>query len=482
MCIPHLSSVKPPGLFRLFGLLLGFSVALYAWLARYAHPVADDFCYAAKSRGMGLWDWSRTEWLYWNGRYASNLLMVHGPLSWSADFLPGYRAVPLILLCLTFLGLWFLLRRIAGPALGIRKQWMAALLILLLYLNLMPDLGEGFYWYTGASTYQLGSILLLFHMGLLWGKPYTGPAGAVVGLLNLLLAFATTGMDEIHMLLMLGLHLVHLGWCIRSGKGVASACLLLTVVGAGAVLMASAPGNAVRAGLFAGTHRLGWSLGMSGLQALRFVGQWAISPAFLATGLLYVPLHRHLRDTIPTYARALRLPAWAVLPLPFLLVMATTFPAYWSTGLLGQHRTVNVACLLCLPVFFLALGIAVERGPLRRWAGMSWNSRHMQAALVLLLLAFHLTGNGLAVQADLWNGRAAEYHRVLQGREETMRAAANDPRSRLLLEPLARPPRSLTSYEEHGPLRDWMLHCEARYFGVAESQVEMRRPMDRTVE
>ncbi|MBK9060272.1 MAG: hypothetical protein IPL81_10495 [Flavobacteriales bacterium] len=120
---------------------------------------------------------------------------------------------------------------------------------------------------------------------------------------------------------------------------------MLATVAGGAVLMYFAPGNAVRGGMFADTHLLWRSLGMSALQAVRFIGTWVLSPALLAFSVLYIPVHRYLLEHVPAMKNVRRLSRWIIALLPFSLVMASTFPAYWGTGLLGQHRTVNVACL-----------------------------------------------------------------------------------------------------------------------------------------
>ncbi|MCC6839888.1 MAG: hypothetical protein IT230_06995 [Flavobacteriales bacterium] len=461
-------------LWRSFCLLLVASVTSYLWLGGYAHPVADDYCYAAKSRGMGLWEWSFSEWLTWNGRYASNLLMIHGPLTWWSDPLIGYRLMPPLLLGLTFLSMWFLLRRASRRALSTAQELLGALVFLLLYLVLMPDLGEGFYWYTGAVTYQLGSILLLVHLGLLahgQGRPLPRMAAM---LLNLLLAFVITGMNEIHMVLMLCLHTVLTVWQLGKKKPVAPALLFLSASLAGALLMYLAPGNAVRASMFADTHRLGYSLGMSLLQAVRFTGTWLLSPALLAFGVLYIPIHKTLRERIPGYVALLQLPPWAAVLLPFLLVGATTFPAYWNTGLLGQHRTVNVACLFFIPLFFLNVAIWLERGVLQPTAAWDPTRTQLGLAMALALTALHLTGNGIAVHADLLGGRAGAYDRVMTQRENQLRASAANPEAMVLFTPQTQPPRSLPSYEGQYLLREWMMHCQARFFGAAEHQVRLK--------
>ncbi len=92
------------------------------------------------------------------------------------------------------------------------------------------------------------------------------------------------------------------------------------------------------------------------------------------------------------------------------------------------------------------------------------------------LIALQATRNELEVHKDLWGGRAAAYDRELARREAQIRAAASDPAMQVALVRLVDPPHTLPSYEEHGVLRSWMLHCEARFFGAHEDQVEMIDP------
>lgn len=460
---------------RFLGALLLFTLLKYLWLAGYAHPVADDFCYAAKARGTALWDWSRSEWLNWNGRYASNLLMARGPLVLSTDFLPGYRLVPILLIGFTFLACWWFLRRLTRHRATTAQECLGALVFLALYLNLMPDIGEGFYWYTGAMTYQLGSILLLVHLGLLLGRADVGSWWRLP--LNVVLAAVIVGMDEIHMVLMVALHI---GLVLRSvrhgGSRIGANATLLAVVMAGASLMYLAPGNAVRGAMFADTHQFFRSLTMSALQAVRFIGLWVLSPALLALSVLYIPVHRWLKEHVHGMQAWSRISPWIAGALPFVLVMASTFPAYWSTGLLGQHRTINVACLFFIPLWFLNLSLWLERRPLRRWANMRPPSRTLAMTMLLAVLGLELTRNGSSAYVDLFGGRASNYDHVLRDRENRVRDAANDPGTSVHFTPLVQAPLTLPSYEEHGPLRDWMVHCEARYFGAKEQQVETASP------
>lgn len=98
----------------------------------------------------------------------------------------------------------------------------------------------------------------------------------------------------------------------------------------------------------------------------------------------------------------------------------------------------------------------------------------MGLAMVLTVLALNLTRNGLAANADILSGRVATFDKVMLQREAEVRAAAGDPTATVTFIRLVDPPMTLSTYEVLGPLRDWMMHCEARFFGAEDGQVEMK--------
>ncbi|MBS1582107.1 MAG: hypothetical protein JST66_07920 [Bacteroidetes bacterium] len=463
------------GVHRLFLVLLVLSLAKYAYLARFAHPGADDFCYAAKSRDVPLLAWSVGEYHDWNGRYASNLLMARGPLTWSLDFLPGYRLVAIGLLVFTWAAAWALLRACTRDTLTPGRQAAVAAVFLGLFLHHLPDLAEGFYWYTGAITYQLGNILLLLYLAghATLGGRYRERPWATLGLA--LLAVVLAGMDEVHMLLLAGGHAVAFGLAYaRTRRADRSLLLFLALAVACGIVVAAAPGNAVRGALHAHTHQLGRSLGLSLLQTGRFVLIWMLSPVLLVLSLLYIPFHRQLRDTLPFLRPAL--PPWAISGLLVLLVFACVFPAYWSTGVLGQYRTLNVACFLFLLGWWIHLSAWLEHPWGQRLQAVRFSP--VVAVLLLSIAAadLELSRNGLRAWADLANGRAQRADAALRLREADLRQAAASPRTVVIMAPLADPPKTLFTLEEHGPESRWMSTCTARYFGMDDDRVRMAPP------
>jgi hypothetical protein len=81
---------------------------------------------------------------------------------------------------------------------------------------------------------------------------------------------------------------------------------------------------------------------------------------------------------------------------------------YWTTGMLGQHRTVNVACLFFLPCWALFLLSLRGRKPVRSSFGPP-----IQVLMLLLLVALSCGGNGGRVIDDFVSGSARSNNEVL---------------------------------------------------------------------
>jgi hypothetical protein len=306
-----------------------------------------------------------------------------------------------------------------------------------LFMHATPDIGEAFYWYTGAVTYQLAGILLLIHLALLadlWkGRP---PVWRVP--ITLCTALVLQGFNEVAMLLLV---LLHTGIVVahpRMARRIPGwAWLLLGAAVLGAILVASAPGNAVREAHFPLRHRLGPSLGMSMLQTARFLLVWASSPVVAGCALLALA-HRERLAPLATLLQRHRI---TLLTLPPVIIMACVFPAYWSTGVLGQYRTLNMACLLVLPMLvLLPLAWSDLRllGPVLRALTRAW---WRFLAVVLVMAGLFVDRNGERARDDLFGGHAAAADRQLWARYALLRTCTGH--EGMALPPLTDPPRSI---------------------------------------
>ena len=426
-----------------FAVLLLLILCLHAYLGRYAHPMADDFSYALKDASNGAWNAAVWEYMHWNGRYASNFLVLFGPLRWGFEAIHLYRMVPAFLLLLTAIGAYAFLRALLAPGLSRQHAAICAIVWTALFAHLMPDMPEGFYWYTGAVTYQLPNALCLFAVALLIRGIRNNTLWVMVAIASLLVFII--GCNEVIMLLVVVATFLVGAWSLRRNLRWSAASLVLTVlIVCCALVVILAPGNEGRGSLFPDRHRLLPSLGMSVLQTARFSMEWMACPALLLLSAIWWMNHRHLAERSPLVGNGFGLPAWKSLPALFGIVFLCVFPAYWSTGILGQHRTANVACFFFLPLWFMNLSVFAARfgGTVLRLHDT--DRRRVTGALLLLVaLDLSFTGNSGDAIIDLTTGRAERADEQLWERYDLLREAARSPQRIATIPFIADRPRSL---------------------------------------
>jgi hypothetical protein len=460
-----------------FALFLSLILCLHAYLGRYAHPMADDFSYALKDGSHGAWQAAAWEYAHWNGRYASNFLVLFGPLRWGFDAINLYRIVPALLLALTCMGAFAFLRALLGPELTSAQAIMSALAWTALYTHLMPDMPEGFYWYTGSVTYQLPCALTLIAAALLMRAARDRSRWPAV--LAIPLLFFITGCNEVIMLLLVvASGVVIARWVAWRGRTSVILVIAVPVIILGACLVILAPGNEGRSAFFPDRHQFLPSLSMSALQTARFPLEWISCPVLLLLSMVWWMNHRHLAQRFPLIGTGFGLEPWKSIPALFAVVFLCVFPAYWSTGILGQHRTANVACFFFVPLWFVNISVFAARfgGTVMRLHDT--DRRRVTVALLLLVaLDFGFTGNSGKAIKDLSTGRAERTDEQLWKRYDLLREAASSPQRIAIIPFIADRPRSLYVLD----LRDrrFLVNQDyAAWFGLKEVRPLIRVQSD----
>ena len=454
----------------LFGILCSALLILHAYLGRFAHPMADDFFYALRDNSNGVWQAAAHEYTHWNGRYASNFLMLIGPMRLGFEGIDLYRAVPAALLALSVGAAFFFLRSAAGTTLKPHEALIAALVWAVLFAHLMPDMPEGIYWYTGSVTYQLPAALTLIAIGLLIRAKRSGAAWATAIALPLL--FFITGCNETIMCLLVvaAACTVSRSLIFRKRAGRLAWAAFITIA-IGAVLVFIAPGNGGRETLYPDNHRLLQSLGMSALQTARFSLTWMSCPALLLLSIIWWMNHRHLSERFPLIASGFGLFPWMSVSALFGVVFLCVFPPYWSTGLLGQHRTLNTACFFFLPLWFVNLSVFAARfgGTVVRLHDT--DRRRATAALLLLVaLDFGFTGNSGNAIDDLVTGRAQRSNEQLWHRYRLLRWADRASQDTASVPLIQDPPKSLYVLDLREPA--FLVNTDyAAWFGLKEVRI-----------
>jgi hypothetical protein len=385
----------------------------YFLLTFYIHPVADDFD-AALRGGVNFWENQVRYYMEWNGRYSANLFVFFTYLFVKVPLL--YRLFPAVLIISIILVVYSLIQNVYGS--NLQKGWkgVLSLLIVFLFLNGMPSQAEGLYWFTGSVTYIFPFIILVLYLNLtiqyfrskIWINRICH-----TGIIFVLLIFLC-GFNEVLTLLILVLHFLFAILSIRSKYEKKNFAILLFALSLiGMIIVATAPGNAIRSANFPGRHLFVHSSLYSLMQTIRFTTVWVLTPAFWLTSLLYLPLARQFQ-----FANARIHPLISTFVL-LLIVFCAAFPAYWSTGILGQHRTINAAYFLFLLYWFLNLHLIVKFIP-ESFFEILRTRIFITLSGTLLVFAFFITGNSRTSWSDLFSGRAKQFDAELTAREEKL--------------------------------------------------------------
>ena len=185
-------------------LAVGIVLVTLIGLSMFAYPSADDFCYAAKTKQLGIWGAGSFWYRHGSGRYTPTLALS---AYWRyGDILRTYHFAPMIILVLTWMGFSSLSASIVRGESRCLPSWLFGAVWTLLFVAGIPDPAQTLYWVTGSFTYQLGNILVVFLIAMLIRRETAADSRRfrpVVFLISLLLVVGAVGANEISLLLTL---------------------------------------------------------------------------------------------------------------------------------------------------------------------------------------------------------------------------------------------------------------------------------------
>jgi hypothetical protein len=361
------------------------------------------------------------EYQLWNGRYTSNVFVLKNPLVFRDSWWIMYRLALVGISLFTLFSFYVFFANFLKNNATKKQLLLVSLLAYVLNLFQMPILSEGTYWYTGVVTYQLANCFTLFYLiGLHRFLIYNSKISTVFLFCILFTAcILIAGFNEVIMLLFLVFHFVlafiyyvrkQLMWKWVVGLFIASII--------GFCFVYFAPGNKVREAYFVGeSHRFIHSLTFTFLQTLRFGFSWISSGVLILLSLVYLPISARLSLHIPLFQHNFYLNKWVTLFALFGVLFLAIFPAYWSTGMMGQHRTVNTAYFYFILLWFVNLTV---------WSKTSFFSkiqvpnRLQRYALIVSLLLLVGSSNTFSAWKDLVSGDASAFNSELLHRYQLL--------------------------------------------------------------
>ncbi len=458
---------------KIFILLLPLALIPYLLICFFNNPNADDFVYGFISQKQDLFSGWLEQYLTWSGRYTSNFFVLSGPLKWDSFTL--YKFIPWILILLMWLSIDFLLRSLLNKVLEKREIQLSSILLVLLFMYNMPIISEGLYWYTGAVTYLLGCIFVTYYITLLY-RFYHNQCVFKSKLLHVLILTPVLifcmGFNEVLMFLLVGFNMtVFMIVQIFKLKHYRYTILLVMITILGSSLVLMAPGNAVRENQFSQSHQFWYSLGFSLAQTGRFFVMFVLSPPLWIMSFAWVFIHRKLVIKVPLFQKKFYLHRYISLLLLPLTIFICVFPAYWATGILGQHRTLNVAYWFFIFIWFLNLSVWFSHWGKRISSIQIPKQRTVVLLFVLTFGCFLFVKNGFYCSMDLITGRAKNFDFEMKNRYTLM----NSTNDTIEFIPIKSVPKTISYYEVTDNPSSWLNVCWISYFGKEGEAVVVKK-------
>lgn len=444
-------------------------------IAFFAHPMADDYCYASKALRMGSWfDAVLDEYDTWGGRYSATALMSIFALN--ADMTRDYWLIPVLLILTTALSFYVFfssLHHIAGD----KKDWLAwSVLSFCLYIATTPALSETVYWMAGGITYTMGYGFFLVSLGLLVRLTFSRTSGFIFILYSFLVlgsSFLVPGLNEVAAILQILAFAVGAIACFTKSSPGRYVWLTALIIGVtGLYLSIGAPGNDLRLAQLQGGVR--W--------VTPFYGLYRGAGAIIATGVamylltanrLISPLTQRLSNALSQSVAKLSRTERSLLLLCMVgFFSAVYMPGYWADGGSPPDRTKIILFILPQILWIPAIGLIMTFTGLRK-IRIPWVSdhRHIDTAFAVLIFFFIAGSHNIRhiLNDNVW--RAKRYDLQLEERYSQIEDARRQGERNLIVAPLTSVPESMFFGDILADPDHWRNVCYKWYFGLNSIQL-----------
>ena len=461
-------------LYVLLFLLLIVAIIPFFLLVFFAHPGADDFCYANAFRTGGFWGSIIGEYMAWKGRYFGIFVTVF--YHQSGDLIANYKYPLFLFLTFLFIAFYYFVRSAFEENGPFIRTLYCAFTLGVFYVVSMPIVSASLYWVDGAFQYQVGSIFYLLAVASIYRLFRERESTTMPALLSVLFIFAAIGSTEIFMIslsTLVGLIFLYKVFIQKQNRIAWSIVLAVTI--ASTLLLVLAPGNAIRMALAPESSKQFWfSISRSIFHGGETLGSWFSQPLFWLLTMLFIPVALHL-----VYISRIRKNAsWIRLCLILALlsgqIWVSFFATWWAGAIHPPGRTLNSIYLVFLVGWFMLIleftaVLSKERKLVYIGSLFSAPIRLIMIIATFLSALLLVTKTHVADAYSDLAGPAMEYDQQMKDRYayiENEKSKAKDGNLSLSVKILEKPPRILVYSEISRDRKDWRNNCFARYFGL----------------
>lgn len=452
---------------RLFIVLLSLAFLPYIYLSFCNYPIGEDFGFAFQfQENKSFLTLLKNAYLTMNGRYVANIFMYASPIAFNSYL--GYQLYPIILLLLLVLGAIFFVSSTSLFS-GLKSNITGGLILSLLFINNLPIISEGLYWQTGSSIYMLGILSTLFFIGLMV-RNIKSKRDKLSNFLSYVLLFLTCGFNEVLTFCVVVLLSIASVFFYRNNLPKKKYVLSLFIMAAMfSLVMVLAPGNSSRESMYVGANNLTHTIGMSFLQVIRFTFSWVFSLPLIVCSILFYQIIKRKKNNTVWIKNRLYINRWVALLMLTLVVFMCVAPPYWFTGILGQHRTLNVAFFFFLLAWFLNIIVWFDFLKLiTKNVKLALRKKHLS---IFFLVGVFFTNNGYHSLQDIFSGDAKRFKKEMIARINDLEKAKHERPSELKLQPIGSQAKMLFVTDISKDPKFWTNQGYNQYFRLDSTKI-----------
>ena len=424
-------------------------------LSFYCWPSGDDYSYAFKGRESS--DFIKTvfnEWFVWNGRFTSNFLVIGNPISKGWFWL--YQLTPILLICSFIYTNYLLCKKVLEYS--FQKSIFISVLILIIYLILMPHLGEGIYWYSASVTYFIPTIIIPIYLITLY--KFSSHYSITTFFFLIIEQLILTGFNEIILLYLLILNLAIV--VLKRNKWFV---LLLVLQITFCLIVYFAPGNDVRSSQYPLKGNLYNTIIMGFSNTGRYFIEWVFSPIFLFSIILIHKIIPHKKIIKP-------LPIWVwVIALFTPLFIACALPV-WTTGIIGQQRTVNLSLYLTILICFL-FWISEKNTPIHQSIAFLSSKIKLFPLFLLFIFSCLCWKNERYALIDLYSGNAKSFNTQSENREKLIQSFKTLNDTIVKIPTIKNRPKTIFIYDIQSDCDNWQNGVYMQFYNLEKQNVKI---------
>lgn len=329
----------------LIALLLPFFL-----IAAYINPSADDYSYSHMIIAWGPAKFQEFVYMKWMGRYAGTFLICFNPLVFGSFI--GYKLFAVVLLLMFVFSVFVLIRNVFKQILRPVELLLATLLVVLVYLNVIPNPSETIYWMTGSLFYFFPTSLICLVVACVLKFERRDGRMTLYYVCVILLSLVIIGCNEVDMIFIVSLCIAMLVYRIHAANSFGPYLWLLLVMIAFSVVEIVAPGNYLRMTNFPDAHNFSYGIREAGISSLKLLLIFIKDPSFILLSLLSIPLLSGLSEKF----KIKKIVHPAIAGLVFMVFfLAIFFPVSYSTGLPSPLRIYNSAAIPFMIIWFFTI-------------------------------------------------------------------------------------------------------------------------------